>query len=97
MSQTFLEKCRITVERLRQYRRAVVTAEALVWHHGYDGLEAALKAIEAAPEDLRERVWADLVARIAAERYQRFKQADVFERALILDRWSQRRGQLIRA
>lgn len=97
VSQTFLERCRIAVERRRQYRSAVVTAEAMIWHHGYKGLDAALKAIEAEPEDFRERVRADLVARLAAERYQRFKQADVFERALLLERWSQRRGQMIRA
>ena len=35
VSQTFLERCRIAVERLRQYRSAVVTAEAMIWHHGY--------------------------------------------------------------
>lgn len=92
VSQTFLEKCRIAVERLRQYRSAVVTAEALVWHHGYKGLDTALKAIEAAPEVFCERVRADLVARLAADRYQWFKQADVFERALLLERWSRRRG-----
>jgi hypothetical protein len=95
MSQTLLEKGRIAVERLRQYRSAVVTAEALVWHHGYKGLDTALKAIEAEPEDFRERVRADLVARIAADRYQQFKQADVFERALLLDCWSRRLGQMI--
>lgn len=97
VSQTFLERCRIAVERLRQYRSAVVTAEAMIWHHGYNGLDAALKAIEAEPEDFCERVRADLVARLAADRYQRFKQADVFERALLLEQWSQRRGQMIRA
>ena len=85
------------MERLRQYRSAVVTAEAMIWHHGYKGLDAALKAIEAEPEDFRERVRAALVARLAADRYQRFKQEDVFERALLLERWSQRRGQMIRA
>ena len=85
------------VERLRQYRSAVVTAEAMIWHHGYKGLDAALKAIEAEPEDFREKVRADLVARLAADRYQRFKQADVFERALLLELWSRRRGQMIRA
>ena len=88
---------RIAIERLRQYRSAVVTAEAMIWHHGYKGLDAALKAIEAEPDDFRERVRADLVARLAADRYQRFKQADVFERALLLELWSRRRGQMIRA
>lgn len=97
MSQTLLEKCRIAMERLRQYRSGMVTAEAMIWHHGYKGLDAALKEVEAEPEDFRERIRADLVARIAADRYQRFKQADVFERALLLERWSQRRGQMIRA
>ena len=93
MPQTFLKRCRIAVERLRQYRNAVVTAEAMIWHHGYKGLYGGLKAIEAEPEDIRERVRADLVACLAADRYQRFKQADAFERALLLEGWSQRRGQ----
>ena len=29
------------MELFRQYRPAVVTAEALIWHHGYKGLDAA--------------------------------------------------------
>ena len=37
---------RAHVETFRQYRAAVVTAEALIWHHGYKGLDAALKAAE---------------------------------------------------
>ena len=94
MLRTLLRNFRITVERMRQYRSAVVTAEALVWHHGYGGLDTAMQAIQAAPEDLRERVWVDLVARIAANRYKR---ADVFQRTLLLERWSQRRGQMIRS
>ena len=35
---------RAHVETFRQYRVAMVTAEALIWHHGYKGLDAALKA-----------------------------------------------------
>ena len=31
---------RVHLETFRQYRAAVVTAEALVWHHGYKGLNA---------------------------------------------------------
>ncbi len=65
---SFLERCRIAVERMRQYRSAVVTAEAMNWHHGYKGLDAALKAIEAEPEDFSERARADLVARLGADR-----------------------------
>ena len=38
---------RAHVETFRQYRTAVVTSEALIWHHGYKGLDAALKAAEA--------------------------------------------------
>jgi hypothetical protein len=45
---------RVHIETLRQYRSAMVTAEALVWHHGYKGLDAALKAAEAPTGDLRE-------------------------------------------
>ena len=37
---------RAHVETFRQYRSAVVTAEALIWHHGYKGLDAALKAAD---------------------------------------------------
>lgn len=44
---------RIYVELLKQYRAAVVTAEALVWHHGYKGLDAALSAAETPADDLR--------------------------------------------
>jgi len=35
---------RAHAETFRQYHAAVVTAEALIWHHGYKGLDAALKA-----------------------------------------------------
>ena len=54
---------KVPVELLRQYPVAVVTAEALVWHHGYKGLDAALKAAEAPADDPREAVRAELVAR----------------------------------
>jgi hypothetical protein len=73
----------------------VVTAEALVWHHGYNGLDAALNAAEAPTGDLREHVRAELVARLAADRYLYFKQADVVQRAALLARWSRRKGQMI--
>jgi hypothetical protein len=72
-----------------------VTAEALVWHHGYKGLDAALTAAEMPTGDLREDVRAELVAQLAAGRYLEFKRADVFQRAQLLQRWSQRRGQMI--
>lgn len=85
----------VHVETVRQYRSAVVTAEALVWHHGYKGLEAALKAAEAPTGNLRKDVRADLVARLAADRYLCFKHAGMAERAILLERWSRRRGQMI--
>lgn len=44
---------RAHVETFMQYRAAVVTAEALIWHHGYKGLDAALKASEVPTGDLR--------------------------------------------
>jgi len=70
---------------------------ALIWHHGYKGLDAALTAAEqAVGANLPDRVCATLVAEIAADRYQQFKAADVFGRAVILDVWSGRRGQMIR-
>jgi hypothetical protein len=87
---------RAQVETFRQYRAAVVTAEALIWHHGYKGLDAALKTAENPSGDLREDVRAELVAKLAADRYLCFKHADVFERAAMLEVWSQRRGQMIR-
>lgn len=80
---------------LRHYRAAVVTAEALIWHHGYKGLDAALKAAENPSGDLREDVRAELVAKLAADRYLCLKHADVFERAAMLEVWSRRRGQMI--
>jgi hypothetical protein len=87
---------RAHLETLRQYRSAVVTAEALVWHHGYKGLDAALKAAENTTGDLRDDVRAELVAKFAADRYLCFKHADVFQRAAMLEVWSRRRGQMIR-
>ena len=86
---------RVHVETFRQYRAAVVTSEALVWHHGYKGLDAALKAAETPTGNLREDVRAELVAQFAADRCLQFKQADVVERAVLLDLWSRRRGQMI--
>jgi len=88
---------RVYVEFLRQYRSAVVTAEALVWHHGYKGLDAALSVAESPAGDLRAKVRAELVARLAADRYLAFKHADIIRRAELLECWSRRRGQMIRA
>jgi hypothetical protein len=88
---------RAHAETFRQYRTAMVTAEALVWHHGYKGLDAALKAVEApATGDLGEDVRAELVAKLAADRYLCFKHADLSGRAEMLERWARRRGQMIR-
>jgi len=86
---------RVHAEILRQYRAAVVTAEALVWHHGYKGLDAALKASENPTGRLRQDVRAELVARFAADRYLRFKHADLAQRAALLQQWSRHRGQMI--
>ena len=83
-------------ETFRHYRASVVTAEALVWHHGYKGLDAALKAAENPTGDLRHDVRAELVAKFAADRYLCLKHADVFQRAAMLEVWSRRRGQMIR-
>lgn len=92
----FWRRVRVHVELLRQYRAAVVTAEALIWHHGYKGLDAALSTAESPTDDLRANVRAELVARLAADRYLQFKHADVFRCAQLLERWSRRRGQMIR-
>jgi hypothetical protein len=40
-------------------------------------------------------VRAELVAKLAADRYLCFKHADVFERAVMLEHWARRRGQMI--
>ena len=87
---------RAHVETFRQYRVAMVTAEALIWHHGYKGLDAALKAAEAPTGSLGADVRAELVARLAADRYLCFKHADLAQRAAMLEVWSRRRGQMIR-
>jgi hypothetical protein len=87
---------RAHVETFRQYRAAVVTAEALIWHHGYKGLDAALKAAETPMGKLREDVRAELVAKLAADRYLCFKHADLAQRVAMLELWSRRRGQMVR-
>jgi hypothetical protein len=84
---------RAHVETFMQYRAAVVTAEALIWHHGYKGLDAALTASEARTGDLREDVRAE---KLAADRYLCFKHADLAQRAAMLELWSRRRGQMVR-
>ena len=63
-------------------------AEALIWHHGYKGLDAALKAAEAPTGQLRQDVRAELVAKLAADRCIGFKHPDVAERAAMLEVWS---------
>ena len=97
MLSTAWQAVRAGAETLRQYRAAMVTAEALIWHHGYKGLDEALKAAENPTGGLAEIMRAELVARIAADRYLRFKDADLVERAALLERWSRRRGQMIRS
>jgi hypothetical protein len=89
-------RLRAHIETFRQYRTAVVTAEALIWHHGYKGLDAALRAAENPTGNLREDVRAELVAKLAADRYLCFKHADLLRRAAMLEVWSRRRGQMIR-
>ena len=61
------------IELLRQYRPAVVTAEALIWHHGYKGLDAALKAAEAPTGSFSDDLRAELVAKLAVARYMMFE------------------------
>jgi hypothetical protein len=64
-------------------------------HHGYKGLNAELRAAEAPPGSLWENVRADLVARLAANRYLCFKDADLAQWAAMLEVWRRRRGQMI--
>ena len=58
-------------------------------------IHKALKAAEAPTGMLREDVRAELVAKLAADRYLCFKHAGLAERAMMLQRWSRRRGQMI--
>jgi hypothetical protein len=52
---------RVYAETSRQYRAAVPTAEALIWHHGHKGLDAAAPPllpwpdVPAPPEDAAVR------------------------------------------
>jgi hypothetical protein len=59
------------------------------------GVDAALRAVEAPTGDLREDVRAELVAKLAADRYLCFKHADLAKRAMMIECWSRRRGQMI--
>lgn len=85
----------VPLEAVRQLRPAMLTAEALIWHHGYKGLERALRDCELAT-GRREVVRATLVAEIAADRYVCLKHADAAQRAAFVDHWSRRNGQMIR-
>ena len=96
MPGQFWRGVRVYVELLRQSRAAVVTAEALVWHHGYKVWMQLCRLLKSPADDLRVKVRAELVARLAADRYMAFKHADVLRRGELLERWSRRRGQMIR-
>ena len=71
-------------------------AEALVWHHGVEGLRRALDEAERPNESKEAHRQAVRVARLAGHSYQLFKGADLEERAAILEVWSKRKGSLIR-
>ena len=83
-------------DELVGYRAARITAEALVWHHGVEGVRRALDAAERPNESKEAHRQAVRVARLAGHSYQLFKGADLEERATILEVWSKRKGSLIR-
>ena len=77
------------------WRTARLTAEALVWHHGVEGVYRALKEAERPDATAIEHRQAVRVARLAGHSYALFKSADLEKRAEILDVWAKRKGSLI--
>ena len=88
----YLKAIRATLE-LR--RTAIVTAEALVWHHGADGVERARAAAALATGE-EERILTLMIARIAYKRHRLIRGLDVATQYYVADCWARRRGQMIR-
>lgn len=80
----------------RAYRAAVVTAEALAWHHGRRGVEMARSAAEGPHLSRWEAFQASLVARLAEDRLDCIRHSDTSSRYELANAWARRRGQMIR-
>lgn len=81
---------------VRLVDQGIVEAEALVWQHGREGVEAARRLEEAvADAPLAERLYRWHV-RATAERRQRLLEAvDPATRYEIVAQWARRRGSMI--
>jgi hypothetical protein len=78
------------------YRSAVVTAEALAWHHGKRGVEMARSAAEGPHSGRMAAFQARLVADLTADRYECIRHSNTSGRYNLAESWARRRGQMIR-
>ena len=78
------------------YRSALVTAEALAWHHGSDGVAMARSAAEGPHGSAQEAFQARLTADLTEDRYDSLKSCDTATRYDLAEAWARRRGQMIR-
>lgn len=90
-----------TIRRLphiwRRYKAARLEAEALVWHHGAQGVAIAEARAAAVAADASHEEWAyeRSVARIAAQRHRLLEAADTATRHELGEEWMRRCGQMI--
>ena len=82
-------------DELASYRAARLTAEALVWHHGVEGVRKALDEAERPHETEVERRQA-VQWPSSPGGHTSSSRAGTSKRALILDVWAHRKGSLIR-
>ena len=80
----------------RLYRSAVVTAEALAWHHGKRGVEMTRSAAEGPHSTRLEAFQARLVAKLTKHRHECIQASDTSGRYSLAESWARRRGQMIR-
>jgi hypothetical protein len=80
----------------RAYRAAVVTAEALAWHHGSQGVDRARSAAEGPHLSRWDAFQAALVARLTEDRLDCIRHSDTSGRYELAETWARRRGQMIR-
>ena len=78
------------------YRSALVTAEALAWHHGSDGVAMARSAAEGPHSSVLEAFQTRLTADLTVDRYNCLKSCDTARRYALGESWARRRGQMIR-
>ena len=81
---------------LAYYRSALVTAEALAWHHGSDGVARARSAAEGPHGSAQEAFQARLAANLTEDRHDCLKSCDASTRYDLGESWARRRGQMIR-